>query len=25
VPCETQDPPNLSAPGGDATLYGGGP
>ena len=25
VPCETQEPPNLSAPGGDATLYGGGP
>jgi len=25
VPCETQQPPNLSAPGGDATLYGGGP
>ena len=25
VPCETQDPPNLNAPGGDATLYGGGP
>ena len=25
VPCETQDPPNLHAPGGDATLYGGGP
>ena len=25
VPCETQDPPNLSAPGGDATVYGGGP
>jgi phospholipid/cholesterol/gamma-HCH transport system substrate-binding protein len=25
VPCETQDPPNLQAPGGDATLYGGGP
>ena len=25
VACETQDPPNLNAPGGDATLYGGGP
>jgi phospholipid/cholesterol/gamma-HCH transport system substrate-binding protein len=25
VPCETQDPPNLNAPAGDATLYGGGP
>jgi phospholipid/cholesterol/gamma-HCH transport system substrate-binding protein len=25
VPCETQEPPNLHAPGGDATLYGGGP
>jgi virulence factor Mce-like protein len=25
VPCETQEPPNLSAPGGAATLYGGGP
>jgi len=25
VPCETQDPPNLNAPSGDATLYGGGP
>ena len=25
VPCETQQAPNLSAPGGDATLYGGGP
>ena len=25
VACETQDPPNLHAPGGDATLYGGGP
>jgi virulence factor Mce-like protein len=25
VACETQDPPNLQAPGGDATLYGGGP
>jgi phospholipid/cholesterol/gamma-HCH transport system substrate-binding protein len=25
VPCETQDPPNLSAPGGPATLYGGTP
>jgi virulence factor Mce-like protein len=25
VPCETQQPPNLNAPGGDATLYGGGP
>src|SRR5215210_1619078 len=25
VACETQEPPNLSAPGGDATLYGGGP
>ena len=25
VPCETQEPPNLNAPGGDATLYGGGP
>ena len=25
VPCETQDPPDLHAPGGDATLYGGGP
>jgi phospholipid/cholesterol/gamma-HCH transport system substrate-binding protein len=25
VPCETQDPPNLNAPGGEATLYGGGP
>jgi phospholipid/cholesterol/gamma-HCH transport system substrate-binding protein len=25
VPCETQEPPNLQAPGGDATLYGGGP
>jgi phospholipid/cholesterol/gamma-HCH transport system substrate-binding protein len=25
VPCETQEPPNLQAPGGDATVYGGGP
>jgi phospholipid/cholesterol/gamma-HCH transport system substrate-binding protein len=25
VPCETQDPPNLHAPGGDATVFGGGP
>jgi phospholipid/cholesterol/gamma-HCH transport system substrate-binding protein len=25
VPCETQEPPNLQAPGGDATLYGGTP
>jgi phospholipid/cholesterol/gamma-HCH transport system substrate-binding protein len=25
VACETQDPPNLNAPAGDATLYGGGP
>jgi phospholipid/cholesterol/gamma-HCH transport system substrate-binding protein len=25
VPCETQEPPILRAPGGDATLYGGGP
>jgi len=25
VPCETQDAPDLRAPGGDATLYGGGP
>jgi len=25
VACETQDPPNLHAPGGDATVYGGGP
>jgi phospholipid/cholesterol/gamma-HCH transport system substrate-binding protein len=25
VPCETQDAPDLHAPGGDATLYGGGP
>ncbi len=25
VPCETQDAPNLNAPSGDATLYGGGP
>ena len=25
LPCETQDPPDLHAPGGDATLYGGGP
>jgi phospholipid/cholesterol/gamma-HCH transport system substrate-binding protein len=25
VPCETQDPPNLNAPSGDATLYGAGP
>jgi phospholipid/cholesterol/gamma-HCH transport system substrate-binding protein len=25
VPCETQEPPNLNAPGGDATLFGGGP
>ena len=25
VACETQEPPNLSAPGGAATLYGGGP
>jgi phospholipid/cholesterol/gamma-HCH transport system substrate-binding protein len=25
VACETQDPPDLHAPGGDATLYGGGP
>jgi ABC-type transporter Mla subunit MlaD len=25
VPCETQEPPNLSAPGGEATLYGGTP
>jgi hypothetical protein len=25
VPCETQEPPNLTAPGGDATLFGGGP
>jgi phospholipid/cholesterol/gamma-HCH transport system substrate-binding protein len=25
VPCETQEPPNLTAPGGSATLFGGGP
>jgi phospholipid/cholesterol/gamma-HCH transport system substrate-binding protein len=25
VPCETQEPPNLTAPGGPATLYGGTP
>ena len=25
VPCETQEPPNLSAPGGPATLFGGTP
>jgi phospholipid/cholesterol/gamma-HCH transport system substrate-binding protein len=25
VPCETQQAPNLTAPGGSATLYGGGP
>jgi hypothetical protein len=25
VACETQEPPNLNAPGGDATVYGGGP
>jgi phospholipid/cholesterol/gamma-HCH transport system substrate-binding protein len=25
VPCETQAPPNLTAPGGPATLYGGTP
>jgi hypothetical protein len=25
VPCETQEPPNLNAPGGPATLYGGNP
>jgi phospholipid/cholesterol/gamma-HCH transport system substrate-binding protein len=25
VPCETQEPPNLTAPGGPATQYGGGP
>jgi phospholipid/cholesterol/gamma-HCH transport system substrate-binding protein len=25
VPCETQEPPNLSAPGGAATLFGGTP
>jgi phospholipid/cholesterol/gamma-HCH transport system substrate-binding protein len=25
APCETQDPPDLHAPGGDATVYGGGP
>jgi phospholipid/cholesterol/gamma-HCH transport system substrate-binding protein len=25
VPCETQEPPNLTAPGGPATVYGGGP
>ena len=25
VPCETQEPPNLAAPGGPATLYGGQP
>jgi phospholipid/cholesterol/gamma-HCH transport system substrate-binding protein len=25
VPCETQQPPNLSAPGGPATQYGGTP
>jgi phospholipid/cholesterol/gamma-HCH transport system substrate-binding protein len=25
VACETQDPPNLNAPSGDATLYGGTP
>ncbi len=25
VPCETQEPPNLNAPGGPATLYGGTP
>ena len=25
VPCETQEPPNLSAPGGDAAVYGGAP
>jgi virulence factor Mce-like protein len=24
VPCETQEPPNLTAPGGSAALYGGG-
>jgi virulence factor Mce-like protein len=24
VPCETQEAPNLAAPGGSATLYGGG-
>ena len=25
VPCETQEPPNLTAPGGPASLYGGTP
>jgi virulence factor Mce-like protein len=25
VPCETQEPPNLAAPGGPATLYGSAP
>jgi phospholipid/cholesterol/gamma-HCH transport system substrate-binding protein len=25
VPCETQEPPNLNAPAGPATEYGGGP
>ena len=25
VPCETQEPPNLNAPAGSATVYGGGP
>ena len=25
VPCETQEPPNLAAPGGPATLFGGTP
>jgi phospholipid/cholesterol/gamma-HCH transport system substrate-binding protein len=25
VPCETQEPPNLTAPAGPATQYGGGP
>jgi phospholipid/cholesterol/gamma-HCH transport system substrate-binding protein len=25
VPCETQEPPNLRAPGGSATAYGSGP
>ena len=25
VPCETQEPPNLNAPAGPATLYGGAP
>jgi hypothetical protein len=25
VACETQEPPNLNAPAGPATLYGGAP